>query len=816
VLLLLALFVVRPGANRLRTRIVSSISLALGRPVEVSSASLRLLPRPGFELENFVVRDDPAFGAEPIVRARQVTASLRLSSLLRGRLEMARLSLTEPSLNLVRNRQGHWNVEGLLERVASNPVAPTSKASSEVRPAFPYIEADEGRINLKLVHEKRPYALTGAEFALWQDSENTWGMRLEAQPTRTDFNLSDTGLLRVNGSWQRAGSLRETPLKFELQWERAQLGQVTKLAYGGDQGWRGSLRLFSTLNGTPSGLRITAQATVEDFRRYDVTGGSAMSLAARCRASYSTVNHHVSDVTCRAPVGDGMVSLEGDAALSSSPAYDLILAAHGVPIQSLLALGHRASKSLSHDLIAAGQLEAKFRFLRAEHAGKTVTLRQGSGETTDFRVGSRNTKTTLVFGHVPFTVARDSSGGQDHSGVRLDIGPVELALGRPAAATLQGRISRSGYVFQIKGDTELRRLMQAARTVGVPVQVAADGAARVDLQVAGDWSGMATPQPTGKAQLRGVRAEVPGLNAPLEIVSASLVLTAQEIRASNVTASLAHSTWHGTLTMPRCGGPNACPVGFDLVADKIDANEIGGLLSPKSRNRPWYGFFSKSPKAMPAVPAWHATGRLAINRLWVRNLVISHVSSNVQLEGKKLQLSDVRAEVFGGSHRGEWRADFSVNPPQCSGRGELQGLALGKLAEAMGDSWVTGSAAASFELQASGVTYDDLSSSAGGSLRVEVHDGTLPHISLAKGTDTLRVNRFAADFVLRDGKLEIGEGKLETPAGIYQVSGTASLARTLNVKLTRGDAQVFNITGPLSTPRVEQAPSPETQAALKP
>ena len=68
-------------------------------------------------------------------------------------------------------------------------------------------------------------------------------MRMEAQPVRTDFNLSDTGTLKVSGSWQRSASLRQTPLKFNLQWDSAQLGQMTKLAYGDDKGWRGSMAI---------------------------------------------------------------------------------------------------------------------------------------------------------------------------------------------------------------------------------------------------------------------------------------------------------------------------------------------------------------------------------------------------------------------------------------------------------------------------------------------------------------------------------------------------------------------------------------------
>src|SRR5579864_9046222 len=91
-LVLLALFLVRPGASRLKSRIIYSMSTAVGRPVDIGSVHIRLLP-PGFDLNNVVVYDDPGFGAEPMMRASEVTATLRLTSLLRGRLEIARLEL---------------------------------------------------------------------------------------------------------------------------------------------------------------------------------------------------------------------------------------------------------------------------------------------------------------------------------------------------------------------------------------------------------------------------------------------------------------------------------------------------------------------------------------------------------------------------------------------------------------------------------------------------------------------------------------------------------------------------------------------------
>ena len=116
----------------------------MARPAEIGSVHLRFLPQPGFDLENLVIYEDPAFGAEPMLRAPEVTAVVRLTSLVRGRLDISRLELTEPSLNLVRLADGRWNWQALLERTERTPLAPTAKSKSEARPGFPYIEASSG------------------------------------------------------------------------------------------------------------------------------------------------------------------------------------------------------------------------------------------------------------------------------------------------------------------------------------------------------------------------------------------------------------------------------------------------------------------------------------------------------------------------------------------------------------------------------------------------------------------------------------------------------------------------------------------------
>ena len=830
IVLVLALFLVRPGAQRLRTRIVRSISLALGRPVDVGSVSLRLLPQPGFDLENFVVHEDPAFGAEPVLQSSDVVATIRVSSLLRGRLEIARLSLTEPSLNLVRNSEGRWNLEKLIERAASTPVAPTAKTRSEVRPGFPYIEADHGRINFKFGQEKKPYSLTEANFALWQDSENAWGIRLKAQPTRTDFNLSDTGLLTVDGSWQRSQNLHETPVQFTAQWEGAQLGQVTKLTLGRDKGWRGALRLTATLTGTPKNLTVDTAGSIEDFRRYDISGDAALRLAAQCSGHYSTTDHVLSGLACRAPVGDGTIALDGSLAPAAG-VYDLTLLAQDVPVQPLVEFARRVKQNVPTGIIAAGSVAANITLRHGAAATGQGLVWQGGGEVQALSVRSPLTNTRLVLDKIPFTVSSNghldlnqrtepsrSSPGSARNEARVDVGPFILALGRPTGATVRGQLSRSGYNFLVQGDAEIQRLLEVARTLGLPAsQPAANGEARISLHVGGSWAGFAAPAVTGTAQLHSVHARVRGLNKPVEIASASILLTPTTASVQKLTASAAGNTWHGWLTVPRpCDSPRVCTILFDLHADEVVSDQLSSLVNAVPGKQPWYRFLSSPSQPRPYLASLHAVGTLTANRVLIHNLAANRVSAEVELEQGRLQLSNLRADVLGGRHSGEWQVDFAVNPPTYRGRGTLEKIALGQIAEAMHDGWITGTANVAYRADTLGRTKAELLSQADASFQVEARDGSLPHLTLAAESGPLRVNRFTGQLLLRHGMFEVEQGKLQTPGSIYQLSGTASLSRVLDLKLVREGAPGFNVTGTLNQPRVAIRAMPETRAALKP
>ena len=75
----------------------------------------------------------------------------------------------------------------------------------------------------------------------------------------------------------------------------------------------GAVSFYSmpTLTGTPAELQITSNVSVEDFRRYDITSGKALRLAAHCDGAYSSLDHVFQQLLCGAPVGSGLITLKG-------------------------------------------------------------------------------------------------------------------------------------------------------------------------------------------------------------------------------------------------------------------------------------------------------------------------------------------------------------------------------------------------------------------------------------------------------------------------------------------------------------------------
>jgi AsmA family len=470
VILLLALLPPLISVNRYQKRVANSISDSLGRPVHLDKVSLNLLPLPGFILENLVVDEDPAFGSEPVIRANSVRATLRITSLWRRRVEFSTISFTDPSVNLVHLASGKWNLESILLHAAHISAAPTAQRNAGAAPRFPYIEATGARLNLKLDHEKTPLSFTEADFALWLPDPQQWHLRIQARPTRTDTNVSDTGTIQFEGTLGRAASLDQVPISLRGEWRNVPLGQASLFVFGHDAGLRGDMILSANAQGTVSNTAIQARLQLTGARRADFVPARPLDVDLQCLGTATGDFHSFQDIHCSWPPAGSSdpptLAISGAIPDIRSPHSAAIeIGTPGLPAATLLDWLHVASSRVPADIAASGTLTGSLSY-RPDLASPTPW--QGEMLLTNASlINPRSSATPLVTGDVILqSVAPppppDPRHKQRHpvapppNGFQL--APITLALGGKDPAILDGHFDNTGYTLHLTGMASIARL----------------------------------------------------------------------------------------------------------------------------------------------------------------------------------------------------------------------------------------------------------------------------------------------------------------------------------------------------------------------
>lgn len=308
VVLVVILLVVLPpyiSLNRYQRRVASAMSEALGRPVRVDNVQLHLLPLPGLTLQNFVVGETPDFGAEPVMRANTVEARLRLMSLWRRRIEVSRIVLESPSINLVRNTAtGQWNLQRIVTQASQMTSAPTAQEKAGEAPRFPYIEATDARLNIKDGEVKLPFSLKEAEFALWLPEPGQWQLRLKGKPVRTDTDVSDVGVVTLEATLGRGEDVSSALIDLNATWKPTPMGEATKLVAGRDFGWRGDVTASASLKGSLKSAKLNTDLHLLSLHRADFTPEHTAEINAHCEASTTGLLRSLHDVRCAVPTKD--------------------------------------------------------------------------------------------------------------------------------------------------------------------------------------------------------------------------------------------------------------------------------------------------------------------------------------------------------------------------------------------------------------------------------------------------------------------------------------------------------------------------------
>jgi hypothetical protein len=354
----------------------------------------------------------------------------------------------------------------------------------------------------------------------------------------------------------------------------------------------------------------------------------------------------------------------------------------------------------------------------------------------------------------------------------------------------------------------------------------ADGTAQLDLHITGQWARLSSgagsdfsgPQVTGSAKLRYVSIAPHNFGGPVEISSAEVQLAPDLVRVTKLSAKAAGATWTGSLEMPRgCGTPEACSVHFALRTAHMAMGDVSEWVHSGAKKRAWYKLLEPNAEARPTLLAnLRATGQLNADRLQLLGVQATQVAATVSISTGKIQFSSITAEVLGGKHRGEWTVDIASKSPVCKGNGNLSDVSLDAVAAAMDDGWITGTGDANYDLK--GPCGTKFWQSATGTVRASLTDGAFPHILLADNPEPLRVVRMNGKAQLSDEKIDIADTQINSPDGLYELSGSASLDRDLDLKLNRVRnnvvSQAYAISGSITEPRVTAIAGGE-QARLK-
>ena len=531
---ILVVLIVPPmlSISRYQSQITQLMSASLGRPVRLSSVEMRLLPRPGFLLNDLTVSDDPAFGAEPVLHATTVTASIRLLSLWRGRLEIGSVTVDEASLNLIHSDSKGWNVDTLF-RTATSQDQPSGASQRTV--SLPYLQATNSRINIKNGVEKLPFSLLNSKIAFWQEKPGEWRIQLRGQPVRTDVSMeqADTGTVRMTATLHRNAQMRQMPLHVDLEWKEAQLGQLTRLILGADAGWRGNLEGELHVDGTPESAQVTSQLRATGVHRAEFAPASPMDFDAKCGFVYHFSIRSVENLACESPLGNGRIRVTGNLPRENEQ-QRLAVELDRIPVAVGLDALRTVRSGFAPGLVAGGTVSGKIQYdktiegnpsLTKASPSKTGAISTGKNASAKSHPAIQNplTGSFTVDGFKlsgdglsePIQIAKlvvepaDISQQTPQKPAKSSV-PASVSASVPAPAlppaltatmafpaggsgplTITSRLATTGYQFTVHGQASVAKARELARVAGLKnaslLNNLAGEPVTIDLSAAGPW-----------------------------------------------------------------------------------------------------------------------------------------------------------------------------------------------------------------------------------------------------------------------------------------------------------------------------------------
>jgi hypothetical protein len=819
----------------------------------VGNYDFSLWSGPTLVAESVTFSEDPRFGNEYFLRAESVKVRLHWQSLFRGHMDLGTVTLEQPSLNLVRNSQGDWNLAEWLPRPlsaglsggnsagAKNPTAAVPRAGERPYVRFDRILVDGGRINFKRGDEKIAFAFTDVTGSVEPDSPGRWRIDLEAVPMRAAVPLQEAGSIHLAGQVGGTSS-RLRPAKFALSWQDASISDVLRLSRGYDFGLRGDFALALNAHTDEDDWVVETETRLRALHRWDLS----------VRADNPDLN-----VLAKFTVHPQAAGFDVTGAMLEAPHSSARADAHFAWASSADALGDvrpRAEVKVTESQIDLGDVLAWIRAFHSDVSPDLALAGFASGTTTVVTSPLRVTAATArVLGATLRSPRLRMAAHISPLQFQYDQGAVTLAPAKlrfgdgpndQNSLAIEASTKSSAHEFpsyHLAGSIDqIRDVVAAASALGWNISRGWDlaGPAKFDLgwQTA-EWPWLAQPsgtidwgadggsareprataafstKPNAESTEREATLLTPFLNEPVTNIRAHLDWRSATRHIALASADAFGGHWSGTLDAREGAGSWK----FALSADHLATADVDRWLNPRwsesllDRMLP---FLNSSSTSIAEPENIRAAGHISIEQLTVAPLVAHRVQGDLRIDGRTVELTSASAELAGGSVSGAFHALFQAVPEY---RVKLNFSQVDLVALASASPQLAG--------QFSGVTSGELLLSAKGANRSELsaalecqgsaHVGS-PVLEKIDLDQSFRAGEFrdgasafhdaVAEFDCTDGKIDFRKLEFTSPGARVEGSGSVDFSRGVNFRfaLPAAPGVAYELSGQLASPDVRK------------
>jgi hypothetical protein len=613
ILLLAALAILAPfiPAAFLRGRAEAALARSLNRPVEIGDIRFTFFPAgpvpgPGFALEDVTIHEDPRAGIEPFAYMKELGASVRVFSLLRGHLEFSGLNLGDASINLVKTDQGPWNFQHLLNGL------------QEEKSSIPALRMRGGRINFKFGDTKSVFFFREADLDV---SPTSWGaidLRFSGAPSRTDHTKQDFGRLYVRGSTSASSEF-----DFQVELQRSSLEETLRLMDPQGFGVHGVLAMNAHLAGPPNNIQIAGDLRIGDVHRWDLLPESNQTWRLPFNGVLDLRNERLE--LRSTPDSPSPLTVEFRAYdYLSTPRWSTSVDFNSVPMATLIEVARHMGATMPENLAVEGSASGSASY--DQHNGVTGTL-------------ALKTASLTMPDQAP--IEAEEATIEIHGGA-VHLLPATVVLPPSQSAQLEGSIMLA-YPHELD-----LRLTTKGLTVGsmrpfglAPISILGETAK-------GTWRGTARYQDekwTADAELHDSEITISGLSEPVAIASAALILAPNRLTLNRIRGTVGAIAFNGSYDARGTQMPR-----LTLSIAEADLIEIEHLFAP-TLARAGPGFFARTLRLSSSPPpewlkARKLNGSIAIDQLKIGERGTEHIQVELAWNGPLVSI-DVDGSLTG-------------------------------------------------------------------------------------------------------------------------------------------------------------------------